>query len=89
MFSPITNYVKYNYFEVMVASIMSRCDIKSSQISAQDTLLASRVMISCTTFGFRVWVSSECAYISHSLCHLIDVGCGLVLRFLSPTAATT
>ena len=37
-------------FVMMTASIMSRCNFESSQISAQDTLFASWVMISCITF---------------------------------------
>ena len=33
-------------FMMMTASLMSRCDFENSQIAAQDTLLASRVMLS-------------------------------------------
>ena len=36
-------------FEMMMSSMMSRCDFENSEISAQATLLASRVMISRTT----------------------------------------
>ena len=37
-------------FEMMAASIMSHCGLEHSQISVQGTLLASRVMLSWTTF---------------------------------------
>ena len=38
----------------MTASIMSRCYFENFHIYAQDTLLASRVMISCSTFQFHL-----------------------------------
>ena len=61
----IVNYVKYNYFFVVITSwITIHCQFENSQILAQDKLLASKVMISCsqtgaTTFSVRTGVCAR------------------------------